>query len=177
MRLRQCWSVVGCGLVLAAAAAVLGAAPALAQPGGRGVPTLTLYMQQFGSLERRLAEAHAQHHLAALDSLLSPLFELRRADASTLSREAWLQARPAMPQTPGQAAKPAALSHLAVYEVGANAVASFRSRDAAGMQHFIVDVWAPGGPDQWQLRVRFESTAAPATSTPATAPVRPSGRN
>ena len=156
--------------------------PAAAQPDGRdgregrrAVPANTLYVKQFGDLEQRLADALARHDGAAAQALLSPMFEVRRADAGLVSREAWLQALQA-----GAAAAPARLSELAVYEAGNHAVANFRSRDASGVEHFVVDVWAPGAEGRWALRVRFESpissAAGPAKPAKPTKAARPDGK-
>jgi hypothetical protein len=138
-------------LALAGAVAV---GPAAAQPSGRGVPTLTRYVQLFGQLERELAEAQARHDAAALDRLVSGFFELRGNDAQLVPREDWLQRK---------AAAGATIEQLAVHETGDQAVASFIRREASGAATFVVDVWSPqpGGPGEtWQLRLRFESPAA-----------------
>jgi hypothetical protein len=135
------------GLLALAAAST----PAAAQPAGRGVPTLTRYVQQFGQLERELAGAQAQRDAAALDRLVSGLFELRGNDAQLVPREDWLQRK---------VAAGAAIEQLAVHETGDQAVASFVRRESSGAATFVVDVWSPQPGGSWQLRLRFESPAA-----------------
>ncbi len=129
----------------------LGGAPAIAQSSGRGVPTLTRYVQLFGQLERELADAQAHHDAAALDRLVSSFFEWRGNDAQLVSREDWLQRK---------AAGGATIEQLAVHETGDQAVASFLRREASGAATFVVDIWSPQPGGAWQLRLRFESPAA-----------------
>jgi hypothetical protein len=136
-------------------------APASAQPDGRGVPTLTRYVQQFGQLERELAAAQARHDAAALDRLVSTFFELRGNDAKLVSREDWLQRK---------ASDGAAIEQLAVHETGDQAVASFVRREASGAATFVVDIWSPQPGGGWQLRLRFESPAARSLSSTRRAP-------
>ena len=125
--------------------------PAKAQPTGRGVPTLTRYVQQFGQLERELADAQAQHDTAALDKLVSHFFELRGNDARLVSRDDWLRRK---------APAAAMIEQLAVHETGDQAVASYVRREASGAAFFVVDIWSPQPGGAWQLRLRFESPAA-----------------
>jgi hypothetical protein len=146
------------GLGLALAGAV---APAAAQPSGRGVPTLTRYMQLFGQLERELADAQARHDAATLDRLVSNFFELRGNDGQLLPREDWLRRK---------AAGDAAIEQLAVHETGDQAVASFLRREATGAATFVVDVWSPQAGGGWQLRLRFESPAARSRPAPRRLP-------
>ena len=161
-------------------AAVLGAAllgvtaPAMAAAPGAGgaIQTMTLYVKQFGELERLLADAHARQDMAALDKLLSPAFEVRRADGMLVSREDWVQ-------TAGRKTA-ASVSGLAVHEAGNQAVASFFSQDRSGARRFVVDVWGQQGSGTWLLRVRFDSPAMAAAKAPAvdaTGDVKPTGKH
>lgn len=153
-------------LALALSSLLWAVAPATAQaqPGGRGVSTMTRYVMEIGELERQLADARARGDAAVLDRLLSPVFEVRRADGQMQSREDW--------QAAGAHKSAAGVAGLAVHETGRIATASFRSRDAAGVDHFIVDLWMPQDDGRWQLRLRFDAPALPAPA----AGTRPDGK-
>lgn len=144
---------LGAGLLLSLSLASLVMAQAGGKPSGRAaVPTLTLYMKQFGELESRLLDAQAGKDLKQLDTLLSPLFELRRAEGGATPRQTWLEEQLRQPEF-----KAKRISHLVVFETGAHAVANFRLSDEQGRERFIVDVWAPASEGQWLLRARFDS--------------------
>lgn len=118
---------------------------------GKGSGTVTRYVLEFGARERALMQAEATGDLVALDAALAPGFELRRSSGENLPRATWLNEHAA-----GRAAD-ATLTDLAVYEVGAYAIANFRLLAADGKSgRFIVDVWTPDGA-RWLLRNRFES--------------------
>lgn len=149
-------------LVWVLGAALIGAAAPIsaAAPGAGGaIQAMTLYVKQFGELERLLADAHARQDTAAPDKLLTLAFELRRADGKLISREDWAQAA---------GRKPAAcMSGLAVHEAGNQAVASFITQNSSGARRFVVDVWGQQGSGTWQLQVRFDSPAMAAAKAPA----------
>jgi len=148
----------GVCLLLGASLACAAETPASAKPGAgasetrAGVPTLTLYMKQFGELEARLLAAQANRNAAQLEVLLSPLFEYRRAEGGATPRQSWLEEQLRLPELGSKR-----LTHLVVFETGAHAIANFRLGDEQGKERFIVDVWAPTGEGQWQLRARFDS--------------------
>ncbi|MBV8464931.1 MAG: DUF4440 domain-containing protein [Burkholderiales bacterium] len=114
----------------------------------KGAITPTLYSVRFKQTETDLLAAQAAKDVAAMERILSPLFEVRTQTGDIVTKADWLK------RAPVDGVKP---THMVVYEVGPNAIAQFqlvKPGESGGVS--VVDVWAQdsGG---WRLRVRFES--------------------
>jgi hypothetical protein len=126
-------------------------APVHAADRGKGVVTMTKYVLQFGQMEKAMLAAQSKHDTAALDAMLSPLFELRKASGERVPRGDWLAS---LASAKVSADAP---NQLAVYEVGSEAIANYwLGQPGEPDALFFVDVWVQVE-GKWLLRARFQS--------------------
>ena len=155
--------------VLGACAALLVCGLAAAQPTpptGR-IPTVTRLVKVFSELEAALQAQARSPDPAALEQSLDPSFEMRdgAAPAAPIPRDEWIR------RTRASASANRAIDQMAVHDLGAYAIVSFREADPGakgGAQRFVVDCWKRDG-DTWKLAIRYASDT-PASShkrTPA----------
>jgi hypothetical protein len=135
------------------------------------IPTVTRLVKIFSELETAIQARARSSDPAALESSLDSSFEMR--DASTpgtpVPRDEWIR------QTRSTAAQSRSIDQMAVHDLGAYALVSFRETEtatSAGLRHerFIVDCWKRDG-DAWKLAVRYASESGAWSTDKA-----PSGR-
>ena len=125
------------------------------------IPTVTRLVKIFSELEAALqTQAHSADP-AALEQSLDPSFEMRDAASpgSPVPRDEWLH------EARASAAANRSIDQMAVHDLGAYAIVSFREVDPGAewvTQRFVVDCWKREG-DTWKLAIRYAS-AVPATS-------------
>jgi hypothetical protein len=150
-------------------AAVLVGGPAAAQPSSQTgrIPTVTRLVKVFSDLEAALQTQARSPDPGALDQSLDPAFEMRdgASPAAPIPRDEWIrQARAAPGGNPS-------IDQMAVHDLGAYAIVSFREVDPgakATSKRFVVDCWKRDG-DTWKLAIRYASDvpAASQERTPA----------
>jgi len=144
-------------ILVATSAAVALSGYALAQPApqtGR-IPTVTRLVKVFSELEAALQTQARSADPAALDQSLDASFEMRDSTSpgTPIPRDEWIR------QTRATAAQDHSIDQMAVHDLGAYALVSFRELEtgvATGSRHqrFIVDCWKRDG-DSWRLAVRY----------------------
>ncbi|MBV9609957.1 MAG: hypothetical protein JO187_10410 [Acidobacteria bacterium] len=129
--------------------------------------TPTRTVRVFTELEHELSTALHSRDQAALDRLLLPEFEVRRASSPGVPV-------PRADFLAEQHAAAADLGQMAVRLLGSTALVSFVA--AGSTDTFIVDAWLQDGPS-YKLAARYQSpSTAPATQSPA-GDKRPTGRD
>jgi hypothetical protein len=142
----------------------------LAQPApqtGR-IPTVTRLVKVFSELEAALQTQARSSDPAALDRSVDPSFEMRDGGApgTPVPRDDWMR------QARATAAPGRSIGQMAVHDLGAYALVSFREVETgtppgSGHDRFIVDCWKRDG-DSWKLAVRY--TSAVGASSPERRP-------
>lgn len=157
------------GAALGVCVALSLCANALGQPGpatGR-IPTVTRLVKLFSELEAALQAQARSYDPAALESSLDPSFEMRAGGAPGMPvpRADWIR------QARSTAAESRSIDQMAVHDLGAYALVSFREVETATpagprRERFIVDCWKRDG-DSWKLAIRYASdVGAPSTDKP-----------
>ncbi len=131
------------------------------------IPTVTRLVKIFYELETALHAEARSADPAALAQSLDPSFEMRdgASPGTPMPRDEWVR------QARSAAAENRSIDQMAVHDLGAYAIVSFREVDPnakSGSQRFVVDCWKRDG-DGWKLAIRYASDV-PATSqkrTPA----------
>ena len=131
------------------------------------IPTVTRLVKVFSELEAALPTRARSSDPAALERMLDPSFEMRdgASPGTPVPRDAWVR------QARSAAAGNRSIDQMAVHDLGAYAIVSFREVDPnakSASQRFVVDCWKRDG-DSWKLAIRYVSDL-PVTSekrTPA----------
>jgi len=131
------------------------------------IPTVTRLVKIFYELETELQTQARSADPAALEQSLDPSFEMRVGTSPGLPipRDEWIR------QARSAAAANRSIDQMAVHDLGAYAIVSFREVDPnakSASQRFVVDCWKRDG-DSWKLAIRYVSDL-PVTSekrTPA----------
>src|SRR5690242_9329898 len=142
-------------VLLSGCVALLVGGHASAQPApqtGR-IPTVTRLVKVFSELEAALQAQARSADPAALDQSLDASFEMRdgTSPGTPIPRDEWIR------QARAASAGNRVIDQMAVHDLGAYAIVSFREVDpgakSAG-QSFIVDCWKRDG-NSWKLAIRY----------------------